>query len=163
MTSDSSQPSPIETTGSGSRTRVSGAIAGPASPSGAPSARRAAAGENTSRPWNVRGRHVVSDVVDAHIGSDACDHPAARGGETVECAVIGGEADPSIAAHGGRRYCPGTLCVRQVAWRVARRLAQLIDATCDLHRTPAGCRLRRPAASGPARGADRVRRLLPLR
>ena len=34
-----------------------------------------------------------------------------RRDETVERAVVGGEADPSIAAHGGQRYCSGTLCV----------------------------------------------------
>src|SRR5947207_450126 len=52
-TSASRYPSPTTTIGSGSRTNDSGSIAGPASASGTPAARRAATGAKMSRPWKV--------------------------------------------------------------------------------------------------------------
>ena len=57
-------------------------------------------------PGDVRRRHVVRDVDDPHVGRDPGDHAVTCGGEAVDDAVVGREADPSDS-----RPCPdGSRC-----------------------------------------------------
>ena len=85
------------------RTRSAGSSAGPSVGSGSPAARRPAAGEKTSRAWNVRetGWSITSGFAISWASHD----PAARLGRRDQKAVVGPDEQAAVAR--AKRDRPG--------------------------------------------------------
>ena len=111
-TSVSRTPARISTRGVGSRVRSSTDSGAPSAANGTPSARCAATGANTSRPANVRGRHV--QVVVGFGEFDRCRRATQGGGRP--------QQQPVVRAHQDRTRRPPVRLPAGMFRRQDRRL-----------------------------------------